>query len=88
MIRITVELVSAISPKRNRVLGIAEIANVGGDLERGDYSVSLSKWAPKTDQTWKRGKVRNFDRQDRGAWDLLFLALRACVGSRNPEKRR
>lgn len=88
MIRITVELVSAINPSRSRVLGVAEIANdvktsaaTGGD--RGSYDVRLSKWAPKTGETWKRGRVQNFDRVKRGAWDLLYLALKATVGSRN-----
>lgn len=83
MIRVTVELISAVDESRSRVLGIAEIANVGGDAERGDYDVRLSKWAPKTAQTWKKGTVTGFDRVNRGAWDLLFLALRACVGTRN-----
>jgi len=83
MIRVTVELISAISPDRNRVLGIAEIANESGDELHADYSVRLSKWAPKTGETWKRGEVRGFDKVHRGAWDLLYLALRACVGDRN-----
>lgn len=89
MIRVTVELVSAIHPSRSRVLGVAIIGNDGStsiatDGERGAYNVTLSKWAPNTSQIWKRGRVDDFDRVKRGAWDLLYLALRACVGSRNP----
>ncbi len=89
MIRVTVELVSAIHPSRNRVLGVAEIANDGETTllssgSRGTYRVRLSKWAPKLGETWKRGRVEDFDRVRRGPWDLLFLALRACVGGRNP----
>jgi hypothetical protein len=101
MIRVTVELVSAVSPSRNRVLGIAEIANNGertvatggqqGDYlvklddpeESYDFAVTLSKMEPKQTQTWKRGEVRGFDRKRKGAWDLLYLALRAIVGGRN-----
>lgn len=85
MIRVTVELVSAIDPSRSRLLGVALVANDGtGTNERGNYSASFSKWAPKERETWKRGRVVGFDRIGRGAWDLLFLALRDAVGNRNP----
>lgn len=85
MIRVTVELVSAIDPSRSRLLGVAEIANDGtGDAGTGAYDARFSKWAPKQAETWKRGHVEGFDRQARGAWDLLFLALRSAVGRRNP----
>lgn len=79
------ELVSAIDPSRSRLLGVAEIANDGtGDQATGAYVAKFSKWAPMQGQTWKRGRVEGFQRQARGAWDLLFLALRSAVGSRNP----
>lgn len=89
MIRVTVELISAIDPSRNVVLGVATIANDGqgsllSDGRRGDYDVVLSKWAPKLSQVWRKGRVTGFDRKNRGGWDLLFLALRACVADRNP----
>lgn len=85
MIRVTVELVLAISPDRSRLLGIAEIANDGtGTEEIGNYTASLSKWAPKERETWKSGEVKGFDRKARGTWDLLYLALKKIVGSRNP----
>lgn len=98
MIRITVHLVSAIDPSRDRLLGIAEIANegpVGQEPRFCRYSVRLSKWAPSETQTWKRGPlvladgealegmVERFDRQQRGPWDLLYLALKAVIGKRN-----
>lgn len=98
MIRITVSLVSAIDPSRDRLLGIAEIANDGAVDGGGRfcrYAVRLSKWAPKDAQTWKRGSlvlagsetlegvVERFDREQRGPWDLLYLALKAVVSSRN-----
>lgn len=101
MIRVTVEMVSANGPERDRLLGVAYIANTGrGEHGRYTYEVFLSKWAPKEKEAWKRGRagipddrlledqmrgeVVAFDRNKRGAWDLLFLALRAVIGSRNP----
>lgn len=87
MIRITVQLVSAIHPDRSRLLGIAEISNDGGGtLEVSNYDVRLSKWAPKEKQTWKRGKVTGFDRKRRGVWDLFYIALRNILGDRNPSE--
>lgn len=109
MIRVTIELISARGRERDRLLGIAEIANVGAAWKTGDdqsksprfyrYNCWFSKWAPKERQIWKQqtgvfidaeiqerleGEVASFDREARGAWDLLYLALRAVVGSRNP----
>jgi len=34
-------------------------------------------------RVWKSGQVRRFNRKTRGAWDLLYLALRGLVGDRN-----
>lgn len=48
-----------------------------------NYTVRLSKWAPREAETWKRGKVTRFNRRTRGPWDLVYLALRAVVGGRN-----
>lgn len=84
MIKVTVELISAVDPSRSKLLGIAVIANVGGDRSVGDYVVKLSKWAPKTSEVWRGGEVRGFDRVKRGSWDLLYLALKNIVGDRNP----
>ena len=87
MLRITVELVSAVTHKTS-VLGVATISNDGKlsretSLKRGAYDVKLSKWAPKQNQTWKVGRVEDFDRVKRGPWDLLYLALKSCVEKRN-----
>lgn len=99
MIKITVELVSARGHDHDRLLGVGVISNVGGDAERGDYSVWLSKMQPRERQAWKQGgikltdeevqhffdtDVQNFDREKRGCWDLIYIALRQLVGSRNP----
>lgn len=102
MIRVTVELVSANGPGRDRLLGVAHIANTGrGEHGRYAYDVWLSKNLPgRTNEPWKRGRagivddqlivdqmtgtIEAFDNVKRGAWDLLYLALRAVIGSRNP----
>jgi hypothetical protein len=88
MIRVTVELISAISPDRNEILGIAEIANTGGSRTRGNYSVRLSKRGKQTAQTWRVGEVREFPRLRLGGWDLLYQAHKACVGDRQGSRRR
>ena len=83
MIKITVELVSAISGNTS-VLGVAHIANDGqGTVEKGDYAVKLSKFGGKG--LWKSGWVKGFARQRLGGWDLLFRALQGTVGYRNKQ---
>jgi hypothetical protein len=84
VIKVTVELVSARGAERNRLLGIATIANDGrGTAARGNYVVQLSKAGARAGEAWRHGYVEGFDRKRRGGWDLLFLALRSCVGPRN-----
>lgn len=88
MLRITVELVSARTGE-TKLLGVGTIANDGNrsaetEGKRGAYAASFSKWAPKENEVWVSGKVPDFDRLKRGPWDLLFVALRAAVGKRNP----
>jgi hypothetical protein len=99
MIRITMELVSARGHDHDRLLGVGVISNIGGDEQHGDYSVWLSKMEPREREAWKQGKivltpediqhffdtdVTHFDRERRGCWDLLYIALRQLVASRNP----
>jgi hypothetical protein len=68
-------------------MGTAIIANDGtGDKEWGDYSIVLSKWGRPND-AWRKAKVLRFSRQARGPWDLLYVLLRAAVGSRNPTEQ-
>lgn len=83
MIKVTVELISAIHPSRNRVLGVATITNDGTGTETiGNYDVSLSKAGGV--QEWRGGRVEGFKRLRLGGWDLLYRALRNIVGSRSP----
>jgi len=85
MIRVTVELLPGGLEEHAEVLGIATITNDGtGEPNKGNYKARFSKWAPLTTQTWKRSEVKGFRRRTRGAWDLLYLALREAVGDRNP----
>ena len=89
MIRVTIELVSAVAPDRSRVLRIAEIANVAhveGDIYA--YNYRLSKWAPKLAETWRGGRVAHFNRKRHGPWDLLYSVLQQAVGKRRPQPVR
>ena len=83
MIRVTVELLPFGDETKAEHLGTAIIANdLTGDVETGNYWATFSKWG-RPNQVWKRGQVVNFERQTRGPWDLLYLALRDAVGMRN-----
>jgi hypothetical protein len=101
MLRCTIELVPRGDESRKRVIGLVEIANTGtGTLERGNYSVVLKKTPPFAGAlraAWKRGllsgeddeaiaaSVEGHHRTQRGSYDLLYRALRACgLEARNP----
>ena len=83
MIRVTVELVSAITGKVTH-LGTAIIANDGtGTRASGNYWATFSRRGQPA-KTWRAGEVKDFPRQRLLAWDLLFRALRSAVGVRSP----
>ncbi len=82
--------------ERKRSLGIATLVNdATGDDDTGNYEVHFGK-APGLSRAavddphrlrsvksavWRTASVRGFRRQQRGAWDLLYLALKdACEG--------
>lgn len=71
---------------RKETLGVAKIRNTGesGSLVFGDYEVELKKWGP-SGRRWRKGTVTRFPRLRLGPWDLLYRALRDCVGTRNPD---
>jgi|JI10StandDraft_1071094.scaffolds.fasta_scaffold15839_2 hypothetical protein len=76
MIRITIELVSAVDSSRNRVLGTMEIANdATGNLEVGNYSGTLH--AEYTRPDGRKGRITNFNRRKQSVWSLVgaFLKL-------------
>ena len=100
MLRCTIELVPGGDETRKRVIGLVEIANVGGTVAMGNYSVVLKKTPPFSGAlraAWKRGllnaedddaiaaSVEGHHRTLRGSYDLLYRALKACgLDSRNP----
>lgn len=81
MIRVTVELLRRGSEKDRETLGVAEIVNVGGTPQKGDYAVRLMG---KGGRAWKTGTVEGFLRRRLGGWDLLFRALGGVIAGRNP----
>jgi hypothetical protein len=82
MIKVTIQLDSAIHHSRDRILGILTIANDGtGDAKTGNYTFELSKFDGKG--VWKKGTIKGFDRIKRGPYDLIYQALRQAVGFRN-----
>lgn len=100
MLRCRIELVPKGDEARVRLIGVVEIANVGGDLAVGNYSVVLKKTPPFAGAlraAWKRGLLKGEDddaiaatveghhRTLRGSYDLLYRALKACgLDKRNP----
>ena len=84
MIRVTVELVPFGIEENKKHLGTAIISNDGtGSHASGNYDIVLSKWNNKEDEVWKRDRVEGFNRLFKGAWDLLYIALKNTVGDRN-----
>lgn len=81
MIKVTMELIPlGVGPSEH--LGTATITNIGtGTKTKGNYVVRLSrKGQPESE--WKSGHVNNFNRKEQLGWDLLLLALEACIGDR------
>lgn len=94
MIRCTIELLPGGDESRARVIGLVEIANIGGTVELGTYAVILKKTPPFAGalrEAWRRGRyasgeddeviageVVGHHRTKRGVYDLLYRALKAC----------
>ena len=81
MIVVTVELVSAISPDRDKVLGRMCIANDGSidDPTRGNYDAWVRRKGTTSYRSATRiGRVENFPRQSYVIWRLVLRALRSC----------
>ena len=102
MLRCTIELLPHGDETRKRVIGVVEIANDGtGTPTMGNYGVVLKKTPPfpgALKAAWKRGLLKGEDddaiaarveghhRTQRGSYDLLYRALRACgLEARNPK---
>lgn len=90
MIRVTVELISAIDG-HTETLGIAEIWNdATGNETTGNYKFKLGrrgqKYLGKTFTGWREGKVKDFPRKRLLVWDLLYRCLKEAVEDRNEER--
>ena len=78
MLKITIELYPHGDKDNSQKIGEATIINDGtGTKELGNYMVSLAEFGgyPGLDN----GKVMDFDRKDRGPWELLREAIDACL---------
>jgi hypothetical protein len=82
MLRVLIELWPGGDSSRAKSIGEAEIVNVGGDAETGDYHVRLLRGSDR--QTWKTGRVIGFRRLERGAWELLYRAIASVVEDGEP----
>lgn len=86
MIKITIEMWPKGLPDNKRLIGDIEIFNDGtGTKLEGNYGVRLMKTPEyaKSKGVWRKGFVKGFNRRRLGPYDLLYLALKACVGLRN-----
>ncbi len=89
MIKVTVQLVSAINPSRNKTWR-ADIWNDGTDSvqsqgSQGSYQYKLMDAGGRV---FRVGRITKFPRKVRGVWDLLFRVLLNAVGSRNGDWTR
>lgn len=95
MIYIKIEMWPKGDNKRARILQEGIIHNHGGDATTGDYGFVFSKVGGfKTavenmrrgmvKNVLRRGSITDFPRKRLYAHDLLFRALRAAFGERNP----
>jgi hypothetical protein len=76
VIRVTVELISAIDPSRDRLLGVMEITNDGrGSKTVGDYDVKTRGPAGRVAAL---GRVLRHRRQADPIWNLV---RKACVAA-------
>ena len=85
MIYVRIEMWPKGLEENKRLLGEVKIANVGGTLDEGAYSVQLMKSPEysKSSGVYKTGRFEGFKRRILGPYDLLFRALEATVGQHN-----
>ncbi len=87
MIKVTIEFIEHGIGKPEKI-GEIIIANDGtGTEDLGNYTAELMK-TPKYAKgkgVWKKSRVTGFPRLVRGPYDLLYLALKNAVESRNKD---
>jgi hypothetical protein len=80
MLRVTIELISAIDG-HIETLGTAEIwNNVSGTPTKGNYSYRIYG---KRHRKFGEGSIEGFPRTRLLSWDLLYRILKDCLTSRN-----
>lgn len=91
MIVIRVELWPYGFEEQKETLGTAVIFNNGtGTKSSGNYRAIFGKRGQDLLKTirgrrpWREVEVKDFPRERLLGWDLVFRALRAAVGDRNP----
>jgi len=93
MIKVTVELDSAIHKSRDKILGIMTITNDGIlSVEtcgrRASYDVKISKKGKQVNQTLFECKVENFPRKTSNVWDLIYEALHLRKIAKKGKKKK
>ena len=104
MLRCTIELLPGGNESKARTIGLVEIANIGGTQALGNYNVILTKTPPfngALKAAWRRGMLQGEDddviataveghsRTQRGSYDLLYRALKACgLDTRNRQETK
>ena len=84
MIRVVINLESAIDRARDAKLAEILIANDGtGTGRMGNYNVVMYD---RRGHLWKRGRVEGFPRADRTVSWLLKAALESCLGGKEDER--
>jgi hypothetical protein len=88
MVEAPISLISANGPEHNKFLGRVDIdcKSASADGRLGNYRVVLVNFGGK--RAWRTGELKSFPRLPEsglGGYDLVYRALRATVGTRNPE---
>lgn len=92
MIRVTVELISAIHSSRNRVLAMMEIANDGvetrADPALGTYTAATyrgrTREALDQRRVQRRGRIEHWPRERHHVWNLVARLLGAMGYDEGP----
>ena len=78
MLVVRIELWPKGDRRQAKVLHTAQIANNGkGSLTVGNYTATFSARGGKT--RWRTSRVSNFPRKAKGAWYLLYEALKNAL---------
>lgn len=85
VLKIEVELISGISPKRNKHKATIEIANVGGTKTSGTYRYTITG---SEGRLMNSGHIEGFPRKKLHAVDLLALCLVDARGQRITKKMK